>query len=1022
MVGLAFEIYGFGVDFDQGIYLWLGVLIPLMWFLSFRSLAGLGNTRRFVAIGLRTLVFSAIVLALAELQLLRTSDKVTVNYVLDQSASIPLEKRQAMLEFVIKAVEQHRRDEDLAGVVVFGRNASIEIPPFDDNIRVLDGLESHVNLRSDATNLAAALKLAQASFAEGSSKRIVIVTDGNENLGDARAIAASLAEDGIGIDVVPVKLTLRSEVAVERVMMPSKIRRGQPMETRVVLNNFSDKIIAGRVTFRRKAGLHEEFLGQIDVELPPGKKVFSFADKIDDPGAYTYQADFVPNDPRDDLMSQNNRATAFTHVRGKGSVLLIEDWQNPGEFDYMIERLRANDIEVEVMASDRLFTSMAELQAYDSVILANVPRSSGDDAQSIASFSDQQIRMLVQNTEQMGCGLLMLGGQNSFGVGGWSNTELEKAMPVDFQIKNAKIKAVGAVAMMMHASELARGNHWQKKVAEKAIRSLGPMDYCGLIHWDGGDKWLWGGKQGIIKVGSQRNMMLARLGRMQPGDMPEFEPGMKKMLASFIRTKASVKLMIVISDGDPSPPTGATLRRYKSAGIQVTCVAVGTHGPAGHSTLKKIAAETGGRYYIVKDPRALPKIYVSEVRRVARPLIKDLKPSVSPQIIYPHEILQGIEGTLPPISGFVMTTLKENPLVEVAAISPLPPDAKNSTILASWTYGLGRTAVLTTDAGHRWAEWTDWENYDKFFTQLVRWSMRPVNDMGKFTVATVVKDGKVRAVITALDENDDFLNFLNMAGTATGPDLESFDVKFEQIAPGRYEGEFDPTKEGNYFLTISPGAGHAPLRAGVNVPYSSEFRDRETNDALLKALVRLKPKDGKEGVLIDGKLDPNDFSSLLAVNSFRRDLAPAVSSKDVWPFFLVLMSCLFFADIFVRRVTVNFDWVAPAVDWVRSKFVGAPDDQEVEVVLDRLRSSKAAVADQIDDRRAATRFKPVPDDLMESGGRSLDEVLEDTSPSEGSSSAKKRPSAEMAPDAVDEESYTSRLLKAKKQAWKDRQE
>jgi uncharacterized membrane protein/Mg-chelatase subunit ChlD len=1015
---------GLGIAFDQPMYWFLAALIPVMWVLSFRSLAGLGNIRRVVAIVLRSFVFLAVVLALTEVQLLQTSDKVTVNYVLDQSASIPLEKRQAMLDFVIKAVQSHRSDKrgDLVGVVVFGRNASIEIPPFDDDILVLGGLESHVNLRSDATNLAAALKLAQASFAEGSSKRIVIVTDGNENLGDARAIAASLAEDGIGIDVVPVKLTLRSEVAVERVMIPSNIRRGQPMETRVVLHNFSDKTILGQVTFTRKAGLHDEFLGQIDVELPPGKKVYSFADRIDDPGAYTYQADFVPKNPDDDLMSQNNRATAFTHVRGKGSVLLIEDWQNPGEFDYMISRLRANDIEVDVMASDSLFTRLAELQAYDSVILANVPRSSGDDAQSIASFSDQQIRMLVQNTEQMGCGLLMIGGRNSFGVGGWSNSELEKAMPVDFQIKNAKIKAVGCVGMMMHASELAQGNHWQKKVAEKAIKSLGPMDYCGLIHWDGtnGNRWLWGGTRGIIQVGNQRNMMLAKLGRMQPGDMPEFEPGMKKMLAAFIRTKASVKLMIVISDGDPSPPSNATLQRYKRAGIQVTGVAVGTHGAAGHATLKKIANVTGGRYYVVKDPRALPKIYVSEVRRVARPLIFEPDSPVQPQIIYPHEILQGIEGKLPPISGFVMTTLKENPLVEVAVISPLPTDAKNSTILASWTYGLGRTAVLTTDAGHRWAQWTDWENYDKFFSQLVRWSMRPVNDMGKFSVATVVKDGKVRTVITALDKNDDFLNFLNMTGTATGPDLESLDIKFEQIAPGRYEGEFDSNKDGNYFLTISPGAGYAPLRAGVNVPYSSEFRDRETNMALLRALARLTPKDGKAGVLIEGDLNSDDFGSLLDVNSFRGDLAPAVDSQDIWPFILVLTSCLFFADIFVRRVTVNFDWVVPAMTWVQGKLWTQQVEQKVDEVLDRLRSSKAAVADQIDNRRATTRFEPSPDD-MDIAPRTLDEVLQDTTPSEGQSGAAKRATTQMTPDAVEEESYTSRLLKAKKQAWKDRQ-
>ena len=147
-------------------------------------------------------------LALAEIQLLQTSDKVTVIYLLDQSESIPLVKRQAMLEYTIQAVARHRdpQREDRAGVILFGRTASMEVPPFDEDILVLEGVESYVNLRSDATNLESALKLAKASFPEDAAKRIVIVSDGNENLGSARAAAPSLAEDGIGLDVVPVRL------------------------------------------------------------------------------------------------------------------------------------------------------------------------------------------------------------------------------------------------------------------------------------------------------------------------------------------------------------------------------------------------------------------------------------------------------------------------------------------------------------------------------------------------------------------------------------------------------------------------------------------------------------------------------------------------------------------------------------------------------------------------------------------------------------------------------------------------
>ena len=127
-------------------------------------------------------------------------------------------------------------------------------------------------------------------------------------------------------------------------------------------------------------------------------------------------------------------------------MLLIEDAFHPGEFLHLVERLQLNSIEVDVIQSNNLFTTPAELLQYDSVILANLPRASGDENpnQEIESFSDAQIQMLVDNCEYMGCGIVMLGGDRSFGAGGWSNTPLEEAMPVDFQIKNDKVSAVGA--------------------------------------------------------------------------------------------------------------------------------------------------------------------------------------------------------------------------------------------------------------------------------------------------------------------------------------------------------------------------------------------------------------------------------------------------------------------------------------------------------------------------------------------------------------------------------------------------
>jgi uncharacterized membrane protein/Mg-chelatase subunit ChlD len=1019
------------ISFDSPWYLLLLLVLPVMWVFSFRSLAGLGTFRRLTALGIRTLVITLFVLALAEVLILRTSEKITVMYLLDQSESIPVARRQAMVDYVVREVRRHRNRGrgDNAGVIVFGRGANIEIPPFDADVTIRR-IESLPGFRSDATNLAAAMKLALATFPEDSARRVVIVTDGNENLGDSRVTARSLADAGVGIDVVPVELDSRAEVAVEKVTLPNEIRKGQVIEARVIVNSQArptpdnpQALVKGKLRLSRVTLQREELLDESEVTLEPGKNVFRFTHRIDQPDAYTYRARFVPDDPADDLMVQNNEATTYTHVRGEGRILLIEDWENRGDFDGLAGSLRNQNLEVSVMSSDALFTSLADLQSFDCVILANVPRASGDEVRGVTNFSDDQISMLVRNTEQMGCGMIMLGGPNSFGVGGWANTELEKSMPVDFQIKNSKVNAVGALVLMMHASEMAQGNHWQKVVARKAIEALGPMDYCGLIHWDfGGDQWLWAKNQGgLVRITNRRPAMLAALSRMTPGDMPQFDPAMKKSLAAFNRTNAAMKHMIVISDGDPAPPTQATIRAYIAAKVKVTTVAVSSHGPVDQKTMQDIAAATGGKYYQVNNPQALPKIYQREARRVSRPLIYEPAGGVPVQTVYDHEILKSIDpDSFPPLRAYVLTTRKENPLVEQSLIAPKPtPDGRNSTILATWTYGLGRTAVFTSDAGARWADtWKSWENYDKFYKQLVEWTMRPPTDEGKFIVNSDIDDGKVRVVITALDKEDEFLNFLDMGATVVGPDLEGFTVDVRQVAPGRYEGEFDADQPGGYFVSVIPGPGKTPISTGVNVPYSDEFRQQETNTEFLTTLASLKPDGGEAGKLIEGDLGGDD-EQLLQVDTFRGGLPPAFSSRDIWPWLLVAAAVAFFADVFVRRVTIGTEWMQPALAWVSTNVLRRQREEAPDQRLERLRSRKAAIEGEIDARRAATRFAP---EVETPGERELRDVIEEAGSARPIEPPRPLREVTLQPGQEQEEDYTSRLLKAKRKAWEQRKD
>ncbi|MEM8678106.1 MAG: vWA domain-containing protein, partial [Planctomycetota bacterium] len=278
------------IAFDRPWFLLGLALIPLLWFWSYRSLAGLGRWRRIFALLLRTGVLTLLILALARMQFLRSSDRVTVIYLLDQSASIPASVRDAMVDYVVEDVQAYRDDarRDRASVIVFGRQANIEVPPLDADLPLVNRLETLDTLRSDATNLEGAIKLAQATFPEDSTGRVVILSDGNENLGNAAEIAMQLAEDGIGIDVIPIWLQRSNDVSVERVSLPADIRRGQPFEARVVVNNrtpvtdVDNGVVDGKLRLVRRQGDQELILDEMPVTLAPGKTVYRFNDEIEE--------------------------------------------------------------------------------------------------------------------------------------------------------------------------------------------------------------------------------------------------------------------------------------------------------------------------------------------------------------------------------------------------------------------------------------------------------------------------------------------------------------------------------------------------------------------------------------------------------------------------------------------------------------------------------------------------------------------------------------------------------------------
>ncbi len=996
------------------------VLPPLLW-TSYRSLAGLGTFRRALAILFRTSVITLIVLALAELQSVRRTDRLATIFLLDVSNSVPREQQKAALDYATEASKKMRRD-DLAGVVVFGREPRVEVPPAPSPLNLL-GVETTID--PENTDLGAAVKLALASFPEDTARRIVVLSDGNENRGNLFEQALTAKSLGVQVDVLPLEYFYDREVLVEKVSLPPDVKKGETVNINVVIRA-SEPTRGTLQVFQKADNYRAPAVGNEvpePVELQRGINVFTLKQLITEPNFYTFSAEFIPEKGSGDRRAINNVAEGFTHARGKAQVLLIEGTR--GEHAELVKALREKEIEVRILAAPRidgaggvggdpLPTDLAQLQPYDSVILGNVPKE---------AFTESQHQLLASNCHDMGAGLVMLGGSDSFGAGGWMNTPVEKALPVDMQIKAIKVQGIGAMALIMHASEIPEGNYWQKVVAKAAISALSSYDYAGLLHWEGQEAWLFT----LRPIGSGRNSMLRAIDRMTPGDMPDFDPSLQMAMKGLNAIPdAMSKHIVVISDGDPTPPSNRVISQLAASKITVTAVLTAAHGndPGALQIMRNLATKTKGRFYNVTNPKALPRIYQKEARSISRPLIFEQTTPWLPKLNYPiTEPVMGLPEELPAITGLVLTSPKENELVEIPIVSPLPTGQLNP-ILAHWTYGLGRSVAFTSDAGRRWAKaWPDWRSYAAFWSQVIRWSMRPA-DRGNLTLNVRREQGRIKVVVDALDKNNEFLNFLRIQGNVVNPDLKSSTVELVQVAPGRYEATIENAEaSGNYFVNLGyrgPDKVQGVISTGVSVPYSDEYRELRSNPTALETLASLT-----DGEVVSNKSTP-DGRFVQTVDHFRRDpkLINPRSFAALWPTLLWLAACLFLGDVAVRRIALDVDWLKQAVKNEWQKLRGQETATASEY-MDKLRSRKAEVGEQLDRTRAAPRPEtgalPFPDSPP--SGPIGEPLLEGGEMQDRARAAQKAQSPSLAvpsPETV-KQSYTDRLLKAKQRVWEERE-
>ncbi len=957
--------------FDHPGLLWLLLLAAPVVLLGWWGMSTLDPVRRYTAIALRLIVLFILVMILAGLQLVRTHSDLTVIAVVDTSESArrfakPPEDVAGRIaqttgaddatvrnwaQSWLGAAGDNRKPDDRVGLITFdGKPTVASLPSVANQFD-----EAALSARNDGTDTAAAIRLAMAMFPSDSGKRMVLWWDGNDTASaqgtgrasDVLTAAREARAAGIPIDVVPLEYHVADEVMVESIYAPPEARRGQTVPLRVVLT--ATRPSSGLLFLKRDDVLIDLAPGVEGAGAPISDKEWTkqtaatrsstapgsdqnppdadptqpasegaaptYTDRyllvrlvevpILDTGPSRFEAIFEPA-TGSDTMAGNNSAEAFTMVHGQGRILFVNNV--PGSSGTILPKtLEERGIELEVIEPAVLPDNLTTLLRYDAVILQNVPA----DMITVA-----QNKMLARYVNDMGGGLVMIGGADSFGAGGWTNSPVDRILPVECEIPSQTILPSGALVIVIDRSgsmggSVAGSQYNQQEVANEAavqaISTLYPQDLVGVVGFDDSAIWIVGNAN-QLSYNTNPGQIASQIRSIHPGGGTNIFPGLEQAhyaLAKLGPQDAAVKHVILLTDGQSND--GAyyeVIGKMQQAGITLSTVGVGDG--MNNTLLQQLALMGGGNFYAVPDPLKLPQIFIKEARLVRKNLIKETP--FTPKFVQTGSPVMAGMSSSPELQGFVLTGRKYDPRVFTPMEGP-----EGEPVFAHWQVGLGRAAAFTSDATNKWAvNWLPWGGYPDFWARTVRMVARPSSSRALDLLATIQGDTlKVRLDATAGQDatatptgEAGFINFLNVRGKVLGPDGEMTDIRFEQTGPGVYEATAPADKSGNYILSLfaqgPPGTQPVTVFGGASKSRGPELRNFSSDRGLIEQVAMISG-----GRVLDATLNAAAGSDIFS----RATVVESRSLRALWPTLVTALLALFLLDVAARRIA----WDVPAM-------------------------------------------------------------------------------------------------------------
>lgn len=914
------------MSFEHPLWLWLLGGLPLVWLLARRNRAGVSSRRLAAATLLRSAVLGLVALALAGPVWLERSREVSVVYAIDVSRSVSPAFVRRALDWIAAATAQHAPAQ--ARFVVFADRAQmldtqaevLSVPLAGESRSPQPGAidPRAIDLRAidpraidpGATDIEQALNTAVFGFAPQASRRLVLVTDGNQTQGDLWRALPRLQAEGVRVFTVPAAVAVDQDAWVDAIAVPAGVREQEPVTINVRV--FSRGATAGRL----QLASGNRVLASRMLDLQPGENEIGLTARFPRAGSQPLTARISASgdqDARNDALSQG------VWIGPRPRVLYVES--APESAHYLAQALRAHHIDVTVATAEQLGSDPSLLAGEDAVILSDI------EARNVDAATAQTLQRLVRD---QGRGLIFAAGERTYGRQGYAGSEVERLLPIRFQGKRKRRDL--DLVLLIDRSHSMRGRKLElaKTAALSTLDLLEEHHRLAVVAFDSRPHDV----VPLAQVGGKRRAE-DLIASMTSSGQTSIYPALAHAQQLLAGSTATTRHIILLSDGVTAPPPGTASAPSRSelaqelvrkARAETIRQAGGTQQPepdpelpmhaggmeglvaelvAAQVTLSTIAigekpnlelmralAEVGsGKSYAAASDAEVPGLFMAETRRLLGESI--VEESFRPKVRGRGESIAGVDFVQgPPLHGFVVTQAK--PFSEV-----LLEAGRTQPLLAQTHFGLGKTVAFLSDVKNRWAvEWLGWDGYARFWSQLVRDVIpRSVAEGLSWEVVRVEREAVIE--LSALAADRTFRNGLTPKVEVTSPDGRSSILPLRQVAPGRYRAgiEVEPGRSAPYRFALLAGGGLSAAelaRAGtrsLTYPWPDEYRVLPPDTRLLQAL------SARTG----GSFEPKAEDIFADRGDGGRVATP------LWPWLVAAALLLFMLDVLVRRAP----WLAP---------------------------------------------------------------------------------------------------------------